>query len=304
MFHLRRSPVHARARRGPVNNELALKRETEIDYEEKMPARIPAPIIAVVSETVASWETHVSLDNLFMYAGAPGAPPAGSKGMKAQAWLRTVNKEHENPIEVLGKILEPYLEEEIEDSDPREFDKIARNMRVQEALAKAGLQYIRGGHISRGTSLPSKTLEGIIRHLDATSINEEFDRALRNVEANPKEAVSAACNILESICRVYIEDQGLELPQKQDLQPLWNAVRKDLNFDPAIVEDQDLQKILSGLISVVAGIGSLRTHASTAHGAGRKAYRIEPRHARLAIHSAHTVSTFIIESWGKKKKEG
>lgn len=269
-----------------------------------MAERIPAPIISVVSETVAGWETHATLDSLFMYAGAPGDPPEGSKLVKAQSWLRIVNKEHENPFQILGAILEHYLEAHIDDSDPQEFDKLGRNVRIEEALAKSGLQYIKGGHVSRGASLPSKTLEEIIRHLDATSINEEFDRALRNVEGSPKESVSAACNILESICRVYIEDnEGLELPQKQDLQPLWAVVRKDLGFDPSLVEDQDLQKILSGLISTVAGIGSLRTHASSAHGAGRKSYRIEPRHARLAIHAAHTVSAFILESWQKKKKQ-
>ena len=269
-----------------------------------MSERIPAPIISVISETVAGWETHATLDSLFMYAGAPGDPLEGSKMVKAQAWLRKVNKEHENPLQVLGGILEHYLDCHIDDSDPQEFDKFARNIRIQDALEKSGLQYLPGGHISRGTSLPSKNLEEIIRHLDATSINEEYDRALRNVEVNPKEAVSAACNILESICRVYIEDQErLNLPKKQDIQSLWAVVRKDLGFDPSLVEDQDLQKILSGLISTVIGIGALRTHASSAHGAGRKSYRIEPRHARLAIHAAHTVSAFIIESWQKKKRQ-
>jgi hypothetical protein len=266
-----------------------------------MSERIPAPLISLVSEIVSKYESHASLNNLFMYAGAPGDPPEGSKAVKAQAWLRIVNNEHDNPIEVLGKILESYIEVEIDDLDSFAQDKAERKERIVKALTRAGFQYRNGGVISRGVGSPSKTLEDIIRHLDATSINEEFDRALRNVEANPKEAVSAACNLLESICRVYIEDQGLTLPPKQDLQPLWSTVRKDLGFDPSIVEDQDLQKILSGLISTVDGIGALRTHASTAHGAGRKSYRIEPRHARLAIHAAHTVSAFIIESWEKKQ---
>jgi len=266
-----------------------------------MSERIPAPLISLVSEIVAKYESHASMDNLFMYAGAPGDPPEGSKAVKAQAWLRIVNKEESNPIGVLGKILESYMETNIDDFDPFAQDKAERKERIEKALARAGFQYRNGGIISRGVGSPSKTLEDIIRHLDSTSINEEFDRALRNVEANPKEAVSAACNLLESICRVYIEDQGLILPSKQDLQPLWSTVRKDLGFDPSIVEDQDLQKILSGLISTVDGIGALRTHASTAHGAGRKSYKIEPRHARLAIHAAHTVSVFILESWESKK---
>ena len=49
------------------------------------------------------------------------------------------------------------------------------------------------------------------------------------------------------------------------------------------------------------GIGALRTHASSAHGAGKKIYNLQPRHARLAIHAAHTVALFILESWLKRR---
>lgn len=101
---------------------------------------------------------------------------------------------------------------------------------------------------------------------------------------------------------MYIEDNGLEMPSKQDLQSVWNVVRKELGFDPSRVEDQDLRSILTGVIAVVHGIGALRTHASSAHGAGRKPYRLEPRHARLAVHAAHTVTLFILESWERKNR--
>jgi len=101
---------------------------------------------------------------------------------------------------------------------------------------------------------------------------------------------------------VYIEEEGLEMPAKQDLQPVWSLVRKDLGFDPSQVADRDLKEILSGLIATVNGVGALRTHASSAHGPGAKSYRVEPRHARLAIHAAHTVVLFILESWDKRRK--
>jgi hypothetical protein len=133
------------------------------------------------------------------------------------------------------------------------------------------------------------------------AIDNEFGRALSNVEANPREAVSAASNILESLCKIYIEDEDLERPAKLDLKPIWTIVRKHLGFDPSVVEDQDLQAILSGLISIVDGTAALRTHASSAHGSGRKTYKLEPRHARLAVHASHTVVLFVLESWMKRR---
>ena len=167
-------------------------------------------------------------------------------------------------------------------------------------LDQCELEYRKGGKVVGALSIPSRTLEEFIQDRDYVSIETEFNRALSNVEVNPREAVSAASNILESICKVYIAEEGLVIPGKQDLKAVWMLVRKHLGFDPGIVEDQDLQQILTGLISITEGIGALRTHASSAHGAGKKSYRLESRHARLAIHSSHTVALFILESWRKK----
>lgn len=264
---------------------------------------IPAPIISLLSEIIPHNETHASIDSLFMYADAPGDPPPESKVVKVQEWLRRCNKDESvNPLKILGRLIEGYMDADCDPDDHWGKLNAEKKEKIERALARAGLRYIKGGKISTGTSAPSKTLEQIIRDRDLISIHDEFDRAIKNVDTNPRESVSAASNILESVCKTYIEDEGLEMPKKQDLQPVWSIVRKDLGFDPSKVGDRDLKEILSGLISIVSGIGALRTHKSSAHGSGRKRYRLEPRHARLAIHSAHTVVTFIIESWDKKRK--
>ncbi|MDF3881793.1 abortive infection family protein [Cupriavidus basilensis] len=174
--------------------------------------------------------------------------------------------------------------------------------KIRKALARYDLQYARGGLITGTLGTPTRALEEFIKERDIPALDQEFTRALANVDQNPREAVSAASNILESVCKVYIAERGLDMPAKLDLKPVWTVVRKDLGFDPGAVEDQDLQVILTGLFAVVDGIGALRTHASSAHGAGKKQYKLEPRHARLAIHSAHTVTLFILESWAKRTR--
>jgi hypothetical protein len=124
-----------------------------------------------------------------------------------------------------------------------------------------------------------------------------------HIQKEPKESVSAACNILESVCKIYITDEGLQMPAKQDLQSVWKVVKDSLGMNPQVIEDNDLRRILTGLFSIVDGIGAFRTHASTAHGAGRKSYKVLPRHARLAINSAHTLVLYILESWDERKKK-
>ncbi|MFW1958607.1 MULTISPECIES: abortive infection family protein [Acinetobacter] len=83
----------------------------------------------------------------------------------------------------------------------------------------------------------------------------------------------------------------------------FTVVRKDLNISTDSIEDEDILKIISGILSTVDGISALRTHASSAHGAGIRTYNLQPRHARLAIHSAHTIGLFLLESWSHKKNK-
>ncbi len=264
---------------------------------------IPQAILAIVAEHASTVETHASLDNLFTYAGCSGDPPPGSKPVKALAWLRATNKDETvDPLEVLGKVVEAYMEKPLPYStDGFDVTKAFRN-KVKAALAASGLQYLAGGVIAGSLAAPTRTLEGFIRERNVKALSEEFERASSKAEKEPREAVSAAANILESICKHYIEEQGLPMPAKQVLGDLWSTVRKDLGFDPSQVADDDLRGILSGLIQVVQGLAAFRTHASSAHGAGPKAYRLAPRHSRLAVHAAHTVALFILETWDRKKK--
>lgn len=267
---------------------------------------IPAPIIAACAEIMSQRETHASMDNLFMYAGAQGDPPDGSKWVKAQEWLRRINADDRmQPLQILGRLVEGYMEEpppegsHFDDFPP--LDETPDQQKIKKALARYQLQYVRGGSITGTLGTPSRTLDAFIREKNIPSLDQEFTRALSNVDSSPREAISAASNILECVCKVYIEEQGLDMPAKQDLKPVWTVVRKNLGFDPSIVEDQDLKVILTGLFAVVDGIGALRTHASSAHGAGKRQYKVEPRHARLAIHAAHTVALFVLESWTRTK---
>jgi hypothetical protein len=252
------------------------------------------------------------MNKLFSYAKAPGEPPEGSKLTKAQDWLRRINTDEScDPLEVLGFLIESYMEPEpilLEEPFASEEEILLKKNkeksfeRITEALTRAGLQYISGATVTHISGTASRSLKDIISRLDYPSIDQEFERALKNVGSSPREAVSAACNILESICKTYIEVENLQAPKKQDLQPIWKIVREDLGLDPSKIADRDLQEILSGIFATVNGIGALRTHASSAHGAGKKVYILKPRHTRLVVHSAHTLATFILESWQEKRE--
>jgi len=206
-----------------------------------------------------------------------------------------------DPVAVLGKVLEEFME--VDRSNQAQEQEAGRR-KIVEALGRFGLSYRPGGLILGGaTSLPTRSLKQVLKDRDLSGVDKEFDRALANIEKDPPAAITAACSILESLFKVYIEDSAIEMPTDQSLKPLWKTASKHLGLDPAAIEDDDLKRILSGMYSIVDGIGSLRTHTGSAHGRGRRAYKLKARHARLAIHASHTLVGFFIETWDERKQK-
>ena len=266
------------------------------------PFQLPTPVIAIVAEELAEHFTHAKIDVVFAGCGAPGEPPVGNKVVKCGAWLRTANADSQvDKSALLGGILQEVME--VDPTWEPAMEIIAkRRERIGKVLAKHGLQYRDGGQILGATTgAPTKSLETTLRARDLVTVEQEFQRSLHSVEADPAASVTAASAIVEALCKVYIHDEKIDLPKDQTIKPLWGAVQKHLGLDPAQIEDEDLKRILSGLSSIVDGLGAFRTHAGSAHGRGRRSYRIQPRHARLAIHAAHTLTQFVLETWDDRK---
>ena len=135
--------------------------------------------------------------------------------------------------------------------------------------------------------------------------SRDLERALASSQTDPEDAVTAACSTVESVCRSILIELGQPLPAKKDVQGLYNAVKQPLglspdrsDIDPLIAGD--VRQILSGLATVIGGVGALRTHGGDAHGREKGYARIDARIARLSIHAASTAALFLIETWQRK----
>ena len=267
------------------------------------PKPLPVPVCSIVGDVLGSYVAyHKPLERTFYEAGATGEVPPGNCVIKCQTWLKRLHEEVPDPPAVLGKVIEEFMEV---DNSYRAEDQQTGRKKIIEVLGRFGLSYHTGGLVlGAATALPTKSLKQVLKDRDLTGVDKEFERALANVEKDPPASITAACSILESLFKVYIEDNGIDMPSDQSLKPLWKTASKHLGLDPAAIEDDDVRKVLSGLNSVVDGIGSLRTHTGSAHGYGRRAYRLQARHARLAIHASHTLVGFFIETWDERKRMG
>ncbi len=168
---------------------------------------------------------------------------------------------------------------------------------VVRTLGRHGLSYRTGGIILGATlSTPSRSVEDLIRQRNLGELQKEFDRALANVQSDPPSAVTAACAILESTFKVIIADKALTMPGDESILPLWRVIQAHLQMQPGKASDQHVRQVLQGVSSAVQGIAGMRSNTGSAHGHGPGAPIVEPRHARLAVHAAHTVVVFVLES--------
>lgn len=291
----------------PVPNAVARRRSCLlVEFPENpsgvsMTRQIPVPVIAVVSEVMAGLYTHNQIDNFLEATGIelPDVPP-GNKEIKVRAWLKYANETHPDPVGALGKAIVELME-----VYPVGWpNQVATPYmtRVNNALNEYGFIYLRGGRIiSSGTTAVGENLQEIIHNRSLSGLETEFKRIYENLDADPPSAVTASSALLEALFKTYIEENGLEMPAEESIKPLWKVVRKDLRLDPALVNDDDLKTILTGLAAIVEGTGSLRTHKGSAHGRGKTAYKLKPRHARLAAHAAFTLASFVLEAWGERE---
>ncbi len=137
---------------------------------------------------------------------------------------------------------------------------------------------------------------------DFDTVQREIARAQQNSKADPEDAVTAACSLIESVCRSILIELGHPLPPKKDIDGLISAVQAPLGLSPGRTGlppeiENDVRQVLGGLTSVAKGIGALRTHGGDAHGREKGFKRLDARIARLSINAAGSLALFLIETW-------
>ena len=214
----------------------------------------------------------------------------------------------EEPEKTLPRIIEAA-------ADPRDFIHEAGRLQavieyLNAPLQCDGLELQQHGKtvrlVAAGGGAPVvQKLAGVADIISFDTVRRDLDRALSSAKDDPEDAVTAACSTIESVCRSILIELGEPLPAKKDIKGLYNAVKRPLGLSPDRIDldtdiADDVRTILSGLFTIVGGIGSLRTHGGDAHGRERGFIRIDPRIASLAIHASSTLTLFLIETWQRK----
>jgi hypothetical protein len=245
----------------------------------------------------------------FMKAAGVDFVVAGSRLTSLRDRLITLGKEYGGQV-TLHRLIERA-------ADPRDFIKEPlKGQAVVEHLNKFleydGFRLVsEGRHVrlrdQESTSVVVDSFANKTIALNFDAVRVEVDRALESAERDPPVAVTAACAIIESVCRSILAKLEIDPPAKRDVEGLLRAVQAPLGLSPGRndfpdIIAADVRQVLGGLTSAAKGIGSLRTHGGNAHATEHGQAPVDARIARFAIHSASTIALFLVETWERKQR--
>ena len=131
---------------------------------------------------------------------------------------------------------------------------------------------------------------------DWKSVQDSWRQALDKIHTDPEGAITATRTLLESTCKHICDERGVSYENNWDLSRLYKATAGAMEIAPDQHSEQVIKQILSGVSTVVTGLGSLRNSLSDAHGRGKRAVRPAPRHAKLAVNAGFAVAGFLIDT--------
>lgn len=159
------------------------------------------------------------------------------------------------------------------------------------------------GIVSRleGVAVPLSTAAVTPNVLTLAYVRELSDKAERRLAASDLEG---AITVSRTLVEAVLEQLELRLTGQSgnyagDLQRQYKAVAKILRIDDKDDQvDEGFKQIARGLVQIVNGLAAIRNMASDGH-----ARHVQPqdRHARVAVNSAKTVASFLVEVYLAKR---
>ena len=147
------------------------------------------------------------------------------------------------------------------------------------------------------TSPADASVSASLLKLDAEHVREAWDKALVRRYEDPEGAITSARTLLETVCKHILEAEGVAYQTDASLSDLCKATARELNLAPEQHQEPVFKQILSGCYTVVGGLAALRNGLSDAHGKPSRAVKPAPRHARLAVDLAGSISAFFADTW-------
>jgi hypothetical protein len=110
----------------------------------------------------------------------------------------------------------------------------------------------------------------------------------------PADGLTRSSSYVESVCAAILRERGADLPKDKSMSPLVDACIRSLQWPTGTHTLNDVKLLTNGLKSICGGIGALRTHFGTAHGATSHLPGLNASYATFANNAAAAVAIFLL----------
>ena len=172
---------------------------------------------------------------------------------------------------------------------------------LKKWIERDGFKYENGKLSQVGKHHGLEHIIDAVSAFDLPELHRQIQRMQSAVEDDPGLAIGTAKELVESVCKTILEQRQIPFTEDADIGQLVKETRKALGLIPESIPNsakgaESIRRLLSNLGNVAQGLGELRNLYGTGHGKGGATKGLSPRHARLAVGTAATLSTFLFET--------
>lgn len=164
----------------------------------------------------------------------------------------------------------------------------------KEAKLDGTLSAVRAMLSSESAAIDAEMVDGL-----ATTDDENLSRLWRDAayatHTDSADALTRCSRFLEAVCAKILRERGVVLPKDKSLSPLLKACLETLTWPAEKEAEGDVRQLLGGIHSITNGIGALRTHFGTAHGATSHLPPLDRGYAVFVKQATVAAATFLLD---------
>jgi hypothetical protein len=176
---------------------------------------------------------------------------------------------------------------------------------VVRSLQRDGVPVDDAGRLTGPIPAGDLELPDLDNLADPGVLEEHLERMRANIDRDTSAVIASAKELLESVCKVILDDATVTYPASATLPELYKTVAQGLRLTrdsvPANAKGSEAaQRVLQGLVTAVQNLAELRNAIGLGHGRAQRVPALD-RHARLAMNASYTVAAFLIATWSDRK---
>jgi hypothetical protein len=243
------------------------------------------------------------IDDVFTAAGIergvvpPERMPGGQRRGLVEEFYAGVDWDSPRAV---GKALRAYEHILFEAPDSAEKAQLIKSLRLD------GFTVDDAGRISPPASLDLGIDRETLEDPDALAGYER--RIIENIESDPELAIGSSKELVEAVCKLLLEDAGVEPDPTWSAEQLFKQALKTLDLSVDDISDskagaESIKKVLRGMHQAVIGTAELRNRFGTGHGRHRRP-GLGPRHARLVAAAGMGLARFLLDTRAERRTAG